>query len=160
MKVMPTLEGGLRIDVETATDWLVLEQIPGDALEGGAEALSEQLGALMDDQSDWEDVIVPELQTFFSGQLQSVRSAVRDAQSRAEEQGTEPGGEVFIPREDAPDWYGALNQARLSLENFYKFGPSELIENVNSFGAAKRSAFIRSQFYCALQSVLLEYVLD
>ena len=59
MKVMPTLEGGLKIDVETATDWLVLEQIPDDALEGGADRLPDRLGSLMGEDSDWDEVVVP-----------------------------------------------------------------------------------------------------
>ena len=160
MKVMPTLEGGLRIDVETATDWLVLEQIPGDALEGGEDRLPERLGALMDDDSDWDEVVVPELKTFFSGQLRHVTQAVKKAQQASEgEEGAE-AGEVFIGRDDAGDWYGALNQARLSLETRFKFGAADGIENFTTFPDAKRAAFIRSQFYCALQSVLLEYVLD
>ena len=72
----------------------------------------------------------------------------------------EASGEVFITKEDADNWYGALNQARLALEARYKFGPSEEIEDVGSFDDDKRSAFVRNQFYNALQGVLLEYVID
>ena len=39
MKVVPTLEGGLRIEVGTTTDWLVLEQIVPDALKTEKESL-------------------------------------------------------------------------------------------------------------------------
>jgi hypothetical protein len=53
-----------------------------------------------------------------------------------------------------------LNQARLALETRFKFGPAQGVARIDSFPAAKRSAFIRSQFYCALQSVLLEHVLE
>ncbi|NNM31170.1 MAG: hypothetical protein HKO57_16770 [Akkermansiaceae bacterium] len=157
---MPTLEGGLKIDVETATDWLVLEQIPGDAMDNGAEGLPERLGALMDDDCDWDEVVIPELKTFFSGQLRRVREVLKQAQDEAGDDGDDDAGAVFIGREDAGDWYGALNQARLSLETRYKFGPTDGIESLEAFPEAKRSAFIRSQFYCALQSILLEYVLD
>ena len=41
MKVVPTVEGGLRIEVGTATDWLVLEQIAPDALKMEKESLIE-----------------------------------------------------------------------------------------------------------------------
>lgn len=157
---MPTLEGGLRIDVETATDWLVLEQIAPDALQGGAEKLPERLGALMDEDSNWEEVVIPELQDYFTGQLRKVTEAIVQAQDEAKEVGDPTGGEVFIKRDDGSEWYGALNQARLALETRYKFGSSQGVREVDSFSPAKRSAFIRSQFYCALQTVLLEHVLD
>ena len=160
MRVMPTLEGGLRIDVEPATDWLVLEQIAPDALHGGAEKLPERLGALMDEESDWDELVIPELRQYFSGQLRKVADTIQEAQREAESDGDEPEGEVYIEREDGLEWYGALNQARLALETHYKFGPTQDVTDVESFPAAKRSAFIRSQFYCALQSVLLEHVLD
>lgn len=154
---MPTVEGGLRIDVETATDWLVLEQIASDALEGGAERLPSRLGALMDDESEWDEVVIPELKDFFSGQLRKVAETVQEAQRKTTDS---PEGEVFIRHADGLEWYGALNQARLALEGRYKFGPTHAVDAVESFPAPKRSAFIRSQFYCALQSVLLEHVLD
>ena len=56
--------------------------------------------------------------------------------------------------------YGALNQARIALENRYQFGPTQNVTDVETFPAPKRSAFIRRQFYCALQSVLLEHVIE
>jgi hypothetical protein len=157
---MPTLEGGLRIDVETALDWLVLEQITPDALQGGSEKLPERLGALMDDESEWDELVIPELTVFFSGQLRKVAEAIREAQHAAAEREATPEGELFIGRAEGPEWYGALNQARLALETRYKFGPAQGVSGIASFSASKRSAFIRSQFYCALQSVLLEHVLD
>ena len=162
MKVMPTLEGGLRIDVETATDWLVLEQIAPDALQGGVEKLPDRLSALMDEESGWDEVVIPELREFFSGQLRKVAETVFRAQGKVapEEKDWDAEGRLFIEREDGAEWYGALNQARLALERRYKFGPTQEVTSVESFPAAKRSAFIRSQFYCALQSVLLEHVLD
>lgn len=160
MKVMPTLEGGLRIAVETATDWLVLEQIAADALQGGEEKLPSRLSALMDEESEWEEIVIPELKDFFSGQLHKVADTVHQAQKDADPAAEPPEGKVFIVREDGQQWYGALNQARLALESRYKFGPTQEVSEVNSFPVAKRSAFIRSQFYCALQSVLLEHVLE
>ncbi len=159
MRVMPTLDGGLRIDVETATEWLVLEQIAPDALAGGAERLPERLGALMDEEGDWEELVIPELREFFSGQLRHVAEQITNAHREAEEDGGPAEGEVFIGRDEGEEWYGALNQARLALESRFRFGPTQGVENPESFSDAKRSAFIRSQFYCALQSVLLEHVL-
>lgn len=157
---MPTLEGGLRIDVESATDWLVLEQIPSDALTGGPDLLPERLGTLMDDKANWDDLVIPELKEFFSGQLLLVADAITEAQREAETAGGAPEGQVFIARSEGDEWYGALNQARLALEAHFQFGPMAEVEMPETFSDIKRSAFIRSQFYCALQSVLLEHVLD
>ena len=155
---MPTLEGGLRIEVETATDWLVLEQIAPDALKGGAENLPNRLSALMDEGSEWDEIVVPELEDFFTGQLRMVRDTVHAAQQ--ESTTDPPEGQFFIMRAEGAQWYGALNQARIALETHYHFGPGQELNAAESFPAPKRSAFIRSQFYCALQSVLLEHVLD
>lgn len=160
MKLMPTLEGGLRIEIETPTDWLVLEQIPSDALDGGQERLAGRLGGLMDEQSEWEEVVIPELRSLFNGQVSCVVEEVRRAQEHAETGQEEARGEVRIPKADAEKWYGALNQARLALEDRYRFGPPEEIEDLDAFSDEKRSAFVRNQFYSALQGVLLEHVLE
>ena len=157
MKVMPTLEKGLRIEVETATDWLGLEQIATDALEGGIETLPTRLSALMDEESEWDEIVVPELEDFFTGQLRMVRDTIHAAQQESTDSAE---GMFLIMRAEGAQWYGALNQARLALETHYRFGPGEEVNEVESFPPPKRSAFIRSQFYCALQSVLLEHVLD
>ena len=154
---MPTLEGGLRIEVETATDWLVLEQIAPDALEGGGEDLPARLSALMDEGSEWDEMVVPELEDFFTGQLRTVRDTIHAAQQESTDAAE---GQFFITQAEGAQWYGALNQARIALETHYQFGPGQELTEVESFPAPKRSAFIRSQFYCALQSVLLEHVLD
>ena len=158
MKVVPTVEGGLRIEVGTATDWLVLEQIAPDALKMKKESRASRLSALMDEASEWDEMVVPELSDLFNRQLHCVQETVQGAQKASEE---DPGlGHLFISQEDGPSWYGALNQARIALEGYYRFGPAQEIEEVESFPPPKRSAFIRSQFYSALQSVLLEHVIE
>lgn len=160
MRVMPTLEGGLRIEIETPTDWLVLEQISDDALDGGEDRLPQRLGALMDEQSEWEEVVIPELKALFNGQITCVVEGVQLGQAEVELGEEAASGEVRIPKADAESWYGALNQARLALESRYKFGPTEEIESLDDFSEEKRSAFVRNQFYNALQGVLLDYVLE
>ena len=156
MKVMPTLEGGLRIDIESSSDWLVLEQIPTDAVEEKLFSLPEELAALMDDDSDWDSLVAPELADLFSGQVDHVAEAV----AKAAADGEDESGEIFIPREDARDWYGALNQARLALENRWGFSGSEEEDVLVGAPLQKRSAFIRSQFYLILQGLLLDYAMD
>jgi hypothetical protein len=160
MKLMPTLEGGLRIEIETPADWMVLEHIQYDALDGGEDRLPQRLGALMDEQSEWEEVVIPELKSLFNGQVSCVVKGVTRGQEGVEIGAEKASGEVRITKEDAENWYGALNQARLALEAKYKFGQSEEIEDLEGFPDEKRSAFVRNQFYNALQGVLLDYVLE
>jgi hypothetical protein len=160
MRLLPTLEGGLRLEIESPTDWLVLEAIQHDALDGGEDRLPQRLGALMDEQSEWEEVVIPDLKSLFNGQISCVVEGVTRGQEAVEVGAAKASGEVQIPKEDAENWYGALNQARLALEARYKFGPSEEIEDLEEFPDEKRSAYVRNQFYSALQGVLLNYVLD
>ena len=84
MKVMPTMEGGLRLEIESSSDWTMLAQIPNDASEDLALTLPEVLGDLMDDDSEWDDLVVPDLHLIFSSQLAQVASAVSEAQGKGD----------------------------------------------------------------------------
>lgn len=151
MKIGPTLEGGLRIDVETPLDWMVLRCIPYDA-RGKSGSLADKLGALMagDPQAeDWREFVVPDLRDEFDGQLSAVENALSTAGD-----GEDPG-ELFIRKDEAERWYGALNQARLALEERYGFAEKEPA----AMAPGERSAWFRSQFYLHVQSVLLEHVM-
>lgn len=153
---MPTLEGGLRVDAETPGDWQVLGGITNDAL-GCDEPLAQRLGNLITDDAvapDWRDLVVPDLDVAFSSDLLHVSTAVKSA--RLESAGGP--GPLWITREDGFRWFSALNQARLALEEQFHFGPGETIDPA-SLAPGHRSAFLRSQFYCAIQSLLLEHVL-
>jgi hypothetical protein len=156
MKIMPTLEGGLRIDIEDDGDWKVLMGITHDALACD-ESLGRRMGNLITDEEvapDWEEYIIPDLEESFQGELSHVATAV--AAARLECGGG--AGPLWIKRDDAGAWYGALNQARLALEEIHHFGPGEKL-NPAALSAGSRNAFLRSQFYCAVQSLLLEYVM-
>jgi hypothetical protein len=150
---MPTLEGGLRVDAEDAGDWLLLASIAHDA--GSCdEKLAERLGALIRDgelAADWREFIIPELDEAFQADVSRVAAAVSAA--RLEVAGGK--GPLWIARDDAPGWYSALNQARLAIEEIHRFGPGERVRPAKLPPDA-RSAFLRSQFYCALQGVLLD----
>lgn len=154
MKAMPTLQGGLRIDAEDAEDWELLRSIVEDA---GESDLAGKLGALIDHDAgaeDWEDLVVPDLRESFQDNLAEVGASIEAAI-------VEAGGEagpVWITPESAFAWYSALNQARLALEDLYRFGPSEWIDP-KGLTRDRGEAFIRSKFYCAIQGLLLEYVM-
>ena len=148
MNVIPTLEGGLVIQLETEADWMVLETIWTDI--GRPAHLAESLADLMDEESDWEEWVVPDLEEHFNHQSQFIQAAVEHARDNNKKA-------VFIKRQDGEKWYGAINQARLALEARYGFKGAEDFENAP---AELRSAHFRDRFYLQLQSLLLEYVID
>jgi hypothetical protein len=153
MKAGPTLDGRLRIDAEGGADWFVLCQIEQDA---AGDPLAERLGGLMtgDAAEDWQEFVVPDLQEEFEGRVEFVRREVASAMVEAEG----AVGSLWITKERAFDWYGALNQARLALEERYRFG-QDLMSPASIKDVERRSAFVRSQFYSALQSLLLDHLM-
>ncbi len=151
MKVGPTLQGGLRIDVETPLDWMVLRCISYDARGGGidlADRVSSRMGK-DEDFSDWQEFVLPELRDSFNAQIETIEGALSLAGD-----GEEPA-EIHIARDEADLWYGGLNQARLALEERYSFSS----EDPEGMTPGKRSAWFRSQFYLHVQSVLLDHVM-
>ena len=156
MKVMPTLEGGLRIDAEEADDWLLLSGVTEDAISCD-EKLARRLGKRITDEEvagDWREFVEPGLDEEFS--VSVVFVATRIAAARVDSGGE--AGPLWITVDDASHWYSTLNQARLALEERYRFGPGEAIDP-NSLPPEQRSGFFRSQFYCAIQSLLLDHVM-
>ncbi|MGD7652164.1 MAG: hypothetical protein ACQCXQ_03045 [Verrucomicrobiales bacterium] len=151
---MPTLEGGLRIDAEGAGDWALLDALAGDA---GQSDLARRLGELVTEDEvaeDWREFVVPDLADAFSKDVELVAKRITAAKAGC---GGEEGP-LWITRDDGDAWYSTLNQARLELEEHYRFGPSEMIDPAE-FAPEKRLAFMRSQFYCAIQSLLLDHVI-
>lgn len=149
MKAAPTLDGRIRIDIESHLDWMIMQAIPHDARTTGV-GLADRLGGPQDAESaaDWEDFVRPELCQGFDSQLDFVEGVLAGLDE-------EKPGPVFIVREDAMSWYGALNQARLALEERYAFGdgsPDEMTPGT-------RTAWYRSQFYLTLQSLMLEFLM-
>jgi hypothetical protein len=157
MKVAPTLDGGLRIEAEGPRDWDVLRMIVPDAL-GCSEHLARRMGALMAATGmgeDWDELVVPDLQSLFDSQLGAVAHAVEQAAATA----ANGNGSLAIDRAGAEAWYGALNQARLALEQrhrFHEHGPG----TPAAMPPGRRSAWFRGQFYLAVQSLLLDHVLN
>ncbi len=147
MNVIPTLEGGLSIQPETEADWMVLETIASDI--GRPAHLAESLADLMDKESDWEELVVPDLEQNFNVQCRFVQAAIEDARKNN-------GQAVFIKAHDAEKWYGAINQARLSLQARYDLHG---VEDFEDAPAELRSAHFRDRFYLTLQGLLLEYVM-
>lgn len=156
MKILPTLEGGLRIDAEERTDWHLLATIADDAVDRGTR-LADQLGGLITAEEiaeDWREYIIPDLDAAFQSDIARIASAIQHAHDASNGE----AGLLWIEREEGPVWYSVLNQARLAIEERHHFGPSERVDPAG-LSAQRRAAFYRSQFYCALQSLLLDHVL-
>ena len=156
MRAGPTLEGGLRIDAEDLGDWEVLHAILHDAKRNDDDLASE-LGGMITEESvveDWREYVVPDLREEFVNQIGTVAKAIESAMLQA---GGGPGS-IWITKADGFLWYGALNQARLAIEDSHHFGPSDNVD-VDELPPARRSAFLRSQFYLAIQSLLLDHVM-
>ena len=153
MKITPTLEGGLRIDVEDAGDWAILMGMARDAIAHD-EKLSQRLGNLITDAEladDWREFVVPELEAGFHADLAKVAEAIRNAESGG-------SGHLWITPDDAWHWYSSLNQARLALHEIHRFESSDLASPAD-LEPGRRGAFLRSQFYCAFQTLLLDHVM-
>jgi hypothetical protein len=156
MKIAPTLEGGLRIDPETAEDWHILRAIILDA-NGHETDLASRLGGLVTDEriaEDWQDFVVPDLRESFTDDLHRIYAAI-EAAAAFPKDGETP---IWITREDALTWYSALNQARLALEEKYRFGQDPESDPAN-LSTVRHEALLRSHFYCALQSFILSHSL-
>ncbi len=160
MTVAPTLDKGLRIDVDSPTDWQVLEMICTDAASQGGTTLAESLADFMEDDADWAELMTPELHQQFNEQITHVSKAISSAKKENDLTGT-----VSIKHEDADIWFGAINQARISLENRFKLSEVEEqyqdnIDPEDISDPALLSAIIRYDFYSRIQTIMIEYILD
>jgi len=104
----------------------------------------------MDDESEWDEWVVPELVDGFDAQCDHVTSAINQARKMETPQ-------VEITREDADLWYGALNQSRLALQDRYRF---DALSPEQMESEEIQQAYLRDRFYSSIQSVLLEYVMQ
>ncbi len=148
MTIAPTVSGGLKLIPEEDQDWVVLLKIAHD----GDGDLAQHFAGLMDEDSMWEDIVVPELESEFSTQRKKVLKDVMEARERKSDG-------LIIDRKDAEIWYGAFNQARLAMEEKYRFGPREFRDSDDFEDEEMRSAYFRNEFYGTVQSLLLEYVM-
>jgi len=151
MKILPTLEGGLCIIPESEIDWDELQLICSD--DDRPTYLAESLADLMDEDSEWGEYVVPDLEEGFRNQTQFVDATIKRAR-----QNKEPA--IFIPPAEAELWYGAINQVRLSLQASYDVEELDEAGDVDEMESELKSAYFRNRFYLLMQSMLLEFVMN
>jgi hypothetical protein len=154
MKIAPTPPDGLALHVESAEEWSMLTGILRDARTPGFD-LIEKLGGKMagsEGWADWEEFVLPDLREGFDQHLKTVLKAIESARFEA----AGGPGTVVIPAAEMFDWYAALNQARLALEAIHHFGTGLLDAPLHKVDE-RLTAYFRSQFYCAVQSHLLDF---
>ena len=158
MRILPTEPAGLVLEVESADEWPMLTGILRDARLAGFDPANHVSGPMRagDAGGDWEEFVLPELREGFEEHLRTVLKALEDARYKS---GGGPAS-VRIPHGAMFHWYAALNQARLALENRYRFTTGIQENPENGPAAERRSAYYRSQFYCALQCHLLDHGID
>ena len=147
MTVGPTVAGGLKLVPETEHDWMLLIGIAGDS----DSDLAGRLAGLMDEDSMWDEIVAPELAEEFSKQRIKVVKEVMRAK--------EEDGDIHILKGSVDIWYGAFNQARLALEDKYKFGAREEVDPKIFEDPSVRAAYFRNNFYSHVQCLLLQYVM-
>jgi hypothetical protein len=169
MKIRRIEEEGLRISGLLAGDLRLLEQIAVHADSVGTPSAEERLlqepvrdpeapgGEKLND--DWREHVLPELRAEFSRQLDVVGDDIKKARSSGGKNG--PRFEILIPFGHVEAWYGALNQARVVMQERYQFpeidSPDALIGLLQS---SNLKPFLTSRFYIQLQSALLDLVMD
>ena len=115
--------------------------------------LAESLADLMDEDSEWGEYVVPDLEEGFRNQTRFVDATIKRAR-----QSGEPA--IFIPPAEAERWYGALNQVRLSLQASYDVEELDEAGDLNDWEPELKSAYFRNRFYLLLQSMLLEFIMN
>lgn len=156
MNVALTLEGGLRIDTRDASDWDLLRCIINDANGRGTD-LASQLGGLITPEAgaeDWQEYVVPDLREEFQDELAQIHASIESAAFKSES----GAGSLWIHPEHAFAWYGSFNQARLSLEEIHHFTEMNDHDLINA-SPEQQAAYIRSDFYANIQTLLLKHVL-
>ena len=154
MRIEPTVSGDLKLVPANDLDWYVLLKVGIDA----EYDLASELAGLMDEDAMWDEIVMPELADEFSKQRSVVRNQVMEAKQAALEVGEE--AEIVIDSEQAESWYGVFNQARLGLEQKYKFGQGDDREPDDIENIKERDAYYRTRFYSYVQESLLDFVMS
>lgn len=118
-----------------------------DPMDGDDDELEES-------NADWREFVVPDLRTQFDEALDQLEVDLGKAAKRRRLRSKDFRFE--IPMAHVPQWYMALNQARLVLQEKYKFPEDGEIDLGKLFSKGQGRAYFQSRFYAELQCWLLE----
>jgi hypothetical protein len=166
MKIELLLEQGLRLSEVSREQLQLFLQLPlhadpADCPEAESRLHQAPLSDPQDEDdrgfnSDWRDQVLPDLQSEFNDQLDTVNEDLKAATQSAGEDDL-PEFAFEIPFAHIDHWYGALNQARLVMNERYRFPEVENEETMSDYlneGTIK--PYLIDQFYTRIQSVLLD----
>ena len=149
MKISPTSDSELIIELETASDARAFEHILADARGSeGVDHLAQTLSGFMDADSEWDEWVVPELKEGYRQQLDIVEETLSDIRNKNLTK-------ICIDEDSVELWYGAINLARLMLNERYHFDAVEFDEDTEE---VIQLAYMRDQFYTALLSLMLDFI--
>lgn len=136
---------------------------------------------------DWQEFVTPDLRHEFTRQLDCVANDLSQAQPEStpspthddslhddslregedededEDAATTPAAtyELVIPFDHIESWYGALNQARLVMQERYEFPETEnLAAMVELLTSKNLKPYLTSRFYMEIQGALLDLGMD
>ncbi len=151
MKLGPTIDGRIKIEIDHSGDFYLLAEMLQDAAgDEQTTHLANHVGQHLDDE-DWEEFVKPDLVVKFKQDILTVSNILAAAQDEQQK-------EFFISSEDAAAWYSTVNQARIFLEGKYEL--SELDEEYDPISGDPDlvEPFVKGRFYIQLQSLILEYL--
>lgn len=155
MKIRFSVEGDCEILIENDLEKEIFPCIVRDARSLGREWMSDSLGPDFEDEwfPCWQEWVQPELQEAFSSQLNSVTNHRKGAENV-----------ITIPANELELWYGAVNQARIVLDDIFHFFDEDLSDNFDEvmsdyagqWEEEKQAAYQRMHFYAWFQEIMLE----
>lgn len=169
MTIQYDAEAGLRFSHVPADYFQLFQQVPVHAdtssFAPGAQRLQQTPiadPASEEDEEindDWHDHVLPDMMEEFARQLDVVGEDLKGA-TRFEDRGGEEEYEFTIPVDHIERWYGALNQARLVMQERYDFPELETAEEIQELVNSERfGPYLISRFYTDIQGLLLKVMM-
>jgi hypothetical protein len=110
--------------------------------------------------ADWREHVLPDMIEEFARQLDVVSEDLKTAK-RFQDRGGEEEYAFVIPKDHIDRWYGALNQARLVMQERYRFPEEDTSEAIEALMNTDRfGPYLISRFYTEIQGVLLRVMTD
>jgi len=188
MRIRRVKSKGIVLSSLPASQLALLQQIPLHADPSGSPAAAARLYQSpikhplnpADDAvvNDWNDYVVPDLHDDFARQLDLVSADLRlvqpqpptartDSQHQTDSEDDPPTTtpsryyELTIPFDHLESWYGALNQARLVMQERYQFPEIENLAAIVSLLTSENlKPYLASRFYTEIQAALLDLGMD